>query len=124
MPAKILVIDDDTLIRRMLCGQLEKLGYTVIEAATGQTGLVAFGKEKPALVITDVMMPDKNGLQAITEIRKMAPATKIIAMSSSNGTGQSEGDLLDLASDLGAAITLLKPFSATDIEAALKKLGV
>lgn len=118
------MIDDDTLIRRMLCGQLEKMGYQVFEAATGQTGLLAFNKEKPAVVITDVMMPDKNGLQAITEIRKLDPATKIIAMSSSNGAGTSEGDLLDLAADLGAALTLAKPFSAADIEAALKQLGV
>lgn len=122
MPAKILVIDDDTLIRRMLSGQLEKLGYTVIEAATGQTGLAAFAKEKPAVVITDVMMPDKNGLQAIAEIRKLEPATRIIAMS--GGGGSPNGNLLDLASDLGAEMTLAKPFSAADIEAALKQLGV
>lgn len=116
---KVLVIDDDTLVRRTLCAALTKLGYAVTEAPTGQTGVAEFRKEHPEIVITDVMMPDKNGLETISEIRALNPATKIIAMSADSGQGT---DLLELAKDVGAAATLSKPFDVQMVQQTMDKV--
>ncbi len=117
---KILVIDDDTLVRRTLCAALTKLGYAVTEAPTGQMGMAEFRKDAPDVVITDVMMPDKNGLETISEIRTLNPTVKIIAMS---GGGDRQGqDLLELAKDVGAVATLSKPFDLETIQETLDKV--
>lgn len=115
---KILVIDDDTLIRRVLCAALKKMGYATLEAPTGEAGLVEFKRSKPFAVITDVLMPDKNGLQTINELRALDPQVKIIAMSG-GGSGQDGQDFLEMAQELGAAATLSKPFEAEDVQKAL-----
>lgn len=118
-PCKVLVIDDDTLVRRTLRMTLTDLGYAVIEAPTGQTGLQEFRKERPDIVITDVMMPDKNGLETITELRAIDPHLRIVAMSSNNASG----DLLDLASDVGAAQTLEKPFTSESVRQVMAEIS-
>lgn len=118
---KILVIDDDTLVRRTLCMTLAKMGYAVVEAPTGQMGIVEFKKENPDIVITDVMMPDKNGLETISELRALNPAVRIVAMSG-NGPPGAGGDLLDLALDVGAVATLNKPFTIDAIRDVLDNL--
>lgn len=118
---KILVIDDDTLVRRTLCMTLAKMGYAVVEAPTGQMGIVEFKKENPDIVITDVMMPDKNGLETISELRAINPAVRIVAMSG-NGPPGSGTDLLDLALDVGAVATLNKPFTIEAIRDVLDNL--
>lgn len=117
---KVLVIDDDTIIRRALCAGLAKLGYPTAEAPTAEAGMAEFRKEQPAIVITDVVMPEKNGLQLITEIRAINPKVKIIAISG-GGKGP-QGEFLDYAAELGAAATLAKPFELADIKAVLEKV--
>lgn len=117
---KVLVIDDDTIVRRALCAGLAKLGYPTAEAPTAEAGLAEFKKEKPEIVITDVVMPEKNGLQLITEIRALNPKVKIIAMS--GGGKANNGEFFDFATELGAAATLAKPFELEDVKAVLEKV--
>ena len=106
--ARILVIDDEDRIRRMLRAALEMEGHEVVEATQGDVAL-RLQRAKPAeLVITDIMMPHKDGLQVIMALRREAPGLKVIAMS---GGGRYElMDALDMAKPLGAFATLRKPF--------------
>ena len=106
--ARILVIDDEDRIRRMLRAALEMEGHEVVEATQGDEAL-RLQRAKPAeLVITDIMMPHKDGLQVIMALRREAPGLKVIAMS---GGGRYElMDALDMAKPLGAFATLRKPF--------------
>lgn len=113
----ILVIDDDTMVRRMLCQALQKMSYNTVEAPTGRSGIQEFQKYSPDIVITDIVMPDENGFETILKIRCMKPGVKIIAMSS--GGAQGKGDFLETAQELGAHATIKKPFTVADIETAL-----
>jgi len=113
----VLVIEDDTMIRRMLCAALQKMNFRTLEAPTGSSGLQAFKKNNPDLVITDLIMPDENGLQAILKIRAAKPDVKIIAIS--GGARRGAEDMLETALDLGARATIKKPFTVTDIERAI-----
>lgn len=104
---KVLVIEDDTLTRITLCRMLQKMDCQTIEACNGMMGLVQFRREKPDVVFTDMMMPDKEGFATIREIREINPAARIVAMSSS--------DCLQMASEVGAQKTLQKPYSPADV---------
>src|ERR1700733_14793564 len=81
--AKILIIDDDAQIRRMLERALTGVGYEVVEAKDGDDGLKAFAKHRPELVVTDIVMPDREGLETIRELRRLAPHLPVIAISGS-----------------------------------------
>src|SRR5688572_30578375 len=83
---KILIIDDDDVIRITMQNILKKNGYEVILAQNGNVGLELFKKEKPDIVITDMLMPDKEGLQTISEIRAVKADAKIIAISGGGST--------------------------------------
>ena len=76
---KILIIDDEPYILLMLKKMLEKAGYEVDLAANGQQGMELFEKDQADLVITDIIMPDKEGLEIILEMKKQRPDLKIIA---------------------------------------------
>lgn len=116
----ILLIDDDELFRKMLRATLEDLGHTVTEARDGKEGL-ALHKSKPAdLVITDLIMPEKEGLETISELRRLQPGLKIIAMS--GGGRISVEDYLPIAKWLGAARVLTKPFAREAMIAATAEL--
>lgn len=108
--ALILVIDDAETMRRLVRRMLERAKHRVIEAEDGEVGLVMFEDRAPALVITDLIMPRKEGIETIQQIRRSAPNTKIIAMS---GIAESRATMyLGAARKLGADATLVKPFSA------------
>ena len=77
----ILVIDDSNTIRAYLRLILEAKGYTVIEASNGKQGYALFKKESPSIVITDMLMPEMDGLEIIQRLKIESPKTKIIAMS-------------------------------------------
>lgn len=104
----ILIIDDNPTIRAVVRGNLEQAGFEVIEAPDGRVGVGLFRARKPDLVITDIFMPEKEGLETVRELLRHDPAVRIIAMSSGDGM---LGDYLESAKAFGAAATLKKPFS-------------
>jgi len=79
--AKILVADDNDQIRNMLVVVLEEAGYEVFTASNGIDAEKLFRERKPDLVITDIVMPDQEGVKTILDIRRLDPAARIIAMS-------------------------------------------
>ena len=115
--ALILVIDDEQMLRRTLRALLERAGHTVVEAEDGDQGLAQFDVQMPDLVLTDIIMPNREGVETIGELRRRAPKTPIIAMS---GGGSRGGDLfLTLAEQLGASATLTKPIRQAELIAAV-----
>lgn len=112
--SRILVVDDEPLVREFIRRALESAGHSVSEA---QNGSVATGLAKLMpfdLVITDMIMPQKEGLETVREIRDTKPEARILAIS-----GQSN---LDLAKELGADGVLAKPFRKPDLLAAVDAL--
>jgi len=81
MPACILVIEDDVQVRALLKKLLESEGYTVLEAENGNIGIRLYHENSVDVVITDLIMPEKEGIETIRELRKIAPQIKIIAIS-------------------------------------------
>ncbi len=115
---RILIIDDEQQIRSMLRLMLERDGYEVVEAPDGIEGIKAY-RQKPAdLVITDLIMPNKDGIGMIIELQKEFPDVKIIAMSG-GGLNKPEGYLKG-AKKLGAACTLTKPIDREKMLRAVK----
>jgi CheY-like chemotaxis protein len=110
---KILVIDDNPAFRHSLAGALGKGGYEVVTADDGEHGLATFRTEHPDLVICDLVMPRKNGVDTIRQIRRESPAVKIIAMSGSAMMMNVDG--LATALDSGASDVIVKPFDAEDL---------
>ena len=120
--ARILLIEDDPTVRAVLRMSLSGIGHTVIEARNGKEGLGLFRQARADLVITDILMPDKDGLEVIRELRKkQVPPVKVIAISG-GGVSQNAADALRMAKFLGAAKTLTKPFSNEVLIAAINEL--
>ena len=116
--ARILIIDDESQIRSMLRIMLERVGYEVIEAADGMEGIRQYRDNPADLIITDLIMPNKDGIGMIIELKKEFPAVKIIAMSG-GGVNRPEG-YLDGAKKLGATRTLTKPIDRDEMLSAVK----
>ncbi len=114
----IMVIDDDGAVRTMLRRTLESAGYTVVEAAGGRAALAAVKSAPVDLVISDILMPDMEGIETIRALRRIDPDMKIIAMS---GGGQVESDVyLEAAMAFGVARVLSKPFANEELFAAVE----
>lgn len=109
---RILVIDDDVMVRETITHILETRGYEVIGAEDGDVGLDKFRTAAPDLVITDIIMPNKEGIQTIIAIRNEQPDAKIIAISGGGRIGSA--DFLKIALLLGAADVISKPFDPDD----------
>jgi DNA-binding NtrC family response regulator len=106
---RILVVDDDPGIRRALFILLTREGYQVTQAQDGVEALRVWRDKGGDLVITDLHMPEKNGIETIVELLSHSPGMRIIAMS---GGGQTKRlDLLGNATMLGAVLTIEKPFT-------------
>lgn len=101
----VLIVDDDEDVRFQLRSHLERSGYQVWEAANGHQALQQLSSQPVKLVITDLFMPEKDGLELISELRKRRPDIKILALS-----GAESATFLKLASTLGADVVLPKPF--------------
>jgi two-component system, chemotaxis family, chemotaxis protein CheY len=110
----VLVIDDDAPLRRMVRRILTEASHEVAEAEDGEAGLALLRKEQPALVLTDLVMPKKEGIETIREIRRTSPETRVIAMSGSD-FGPSATLYLHAAEKLGADAVLAKPFRADEL---------
>jgi DNA-binding NtrC family response regulator len=109
-PPCVLVVDDHEEIRELLREILEDDGYTVVEAGDGRGALAALRVSRIDLVLTDLVMPELEGLGTIREILRLAPGIPVVAMSGAAG-----GTYLQAARLMGACETLRKPFSATAI---------
>ena len=103
--ADILIIDDDRQMRRLLTRILTGAGHTVREAENGRDGIAEFQRQRAALVISDIVMPDVEGIETILTLRGEEPEIPIIAIS-----GGSDPVYLRAAGKLGATATLEKPF--------------
>ena len=117
--ARILVIEDQDLLRSLLRDTLELAGHTVIEARNGAEGLDRFRTSGADLVITDIVMPKKGGLDVVRALREQVPPVPIIAIS---GAGNSADDYLKLAGRMGAVKVLLKPFTPAALIAVVEEL--
>jgi DNA-binding response OmpR family regulator len=107
------VVDDSADIRGMLQAQLEMEGFDVATAPDGARALALLGRQRTDLIITDLFMPDKDGIETILEIRAKYPAVQIVAMS---GWDSRQGsDYLKVAREIGAVRTVKKPFELTDM---------
>jgi len=115
--ARILLVDDEAMLRRTLRAMLERAGHAVIEAEDGAQALRIFARESPDLVITDIVMPNVEGVETIQELRRRDPDLPIIAMS---GGGSKGGALfLTIAKEIGATRTLAKPIRQAELMEAL-----
>lgn len=104
----------------MLRQMLEFEGYTVVDACDGSKAIELYRTIRPDLVITDLIMPDKEGIEMIVELRKNFPGLKVIAIS---GGGRTKPEsYLNVASVLGAQRTFAKPFRRSEMLAAIKEL--
>jgi CheY-like chemotaxis protein len=110
---KVLLVDDDQDFRLMLKKLLERNGYEVIDAANGIEALERFRQHQPKVVITDIIMPDMDGIETIIEIRKKYPGTKLIAISGGGRIGPT--NYLNAARALGASKVLTKPFDNEEL---------
>ena len=108
----ILVIDDNEYMRNMMCDLLHRSGYQTLSAADGVEGLKLYHANKPDLVITDIIMPEKEGLEVIMELARIQPKPKIIAVS--GGGIMSPATYLNLARGFGADRIVEKPFRPTE----------
>jgi YesN/AraC family two-component response regulator len=116
----ILIIDDETQIRVMLRKLLESRGYTVSDAPNGKEGVKCYRDNPADLIITDIIMPEKEGLETIMELKKLYSDIKIIAMS---GGGKNNPDeYLNLAKLLGAKQIFHKPIENQKLLDAIEKL--
>lgn len=106
--ARILLIDDDRLVRQSIRLALADSGHQLDEAENGADGLDRAAAAPPDLVITDLIMPEREGIETILALRRLAPDLPIIAISGGGRIGP--GDLLAAAKRLGATTTLRKPF--------------
>lgn len=106
--ARILVIDDDDQFRSMMRRLLEREGYEILEALDGENGVKTFTYKGADLIITDIVMPKKEGLETIREIRHRNPDVKIIAVSGGGRIGPET--YLDMAEKFGANKIFSKPF--------------
>ena len=106
--ARILIIDDEDELRSMLRQMLEQAGYEVTEAVNGAEGIQLYEQDTHDLIITDIIMPEKEGVETIIALRRADPDLPIIAIS---GGGRLEAtDFLTMTKKLGARRTLSKPF--------------
>lgn len=118
---RILVIDDEDQVRSMLRMTLEDAGYEVEEAPDGEIGLGIFRKKPTDLIITDILMPEKEGIETILELRRDFPDTKIIAISG-GGRFKSPNTFLTMAEHFGADRSFVKPIAHKELLAAVKEL--
>ena len=103
----ILLVDDDPAVRDSVAMVLLDAGFTVEQAENGMDAMRRLERQVPDLVITDILMPQKEGIECIREIRSLAPEVPVIAIS---GGGGGQADYLRMAGLLGAAAVMAKPF--------------
>lgn len=116
-PATVLVVDDEAGVRELIRHLLEPAGYEVLQASHGGMALEVLSGRQVDLMITDLVMPEQEGLETIQAVRKQYPATKIVAISGAFG-----GDFLHAAKKLGANAALNKPIRPDELLETVERL--
>jgi DNA-binding NtrC family response regulator len=116
----VLIIEDDEFVKNMLRQTFKQAGYEVATASNGRIGIQLYQSEPFDIVITDLIMPDMEGIETITHLRKCNPGVKVIAIS--GGGRNRPDDYLHLASKLGAAKTFAKPVDRNELLEAVRQL--
>jgi DNA-binding response OmpR family regulator len=119
-PPTVLVVEDDPVVMQTCVILLEDHGFRVVTAINGVDGLKQFRTHKPQLVLTDIVMPEKEGVGLIMELRREDKDVKIIAMSGSGRMGNT--DYVTIAAALGANVGLYKPFDDLELIGAVRTL--
>lgn len=120
MSLSILVVDDSKTILRAVETTLSEAGYAVIAAANGSEGVRLWEEAQPELVITDIMMPERDGIETMMEIRRRRPHAKILAMTGFRHSGSV--DFGEMLLRLGADDVLIKPFGPEVLLAKVDRL--
>ena len=118
--ARILIIEDEPQLRHMVEQLLTRAGHEVHSACDGRSGMDLYHEQLPDLVITDILMPEVDGLEIIRSLRREFPQVKIIAMSGGGETGKLQ--YLPEAREFGADIALSKPFDPAVLTAEVERL--
>jgi CheY-like chemotaxis protein len=116
----VLIVEDDKELREMLKISLLRRNFTVLEAENGKEAITHFKPSLTDLVVTDLIMPEEDGLKVIIKLRELKPSIKIIAISGGGKVGP--GSYLNLAKALGADAIYSKPFSINDLTAKIEQL--
>lgn len=111
--SRILLVDDDDLVQIAICDVLETAGHSVVVARDGNGALDELKKCEPEILVTDIIMPDKDGIELIVAVKKYFPDVKIIAISGGGRVNKTE--LLNVAEELGADHCLRKPISPNQL---------
>lgn len=117
--ARILVVDDNASVRRSLAALLTRTGHEVIQAANGSEASRVWREVELDLVILDLFMPEKDGIETMVELRAFVPGIPIIVMS--GGAFDSQMDMVNAAELLGASLTIQKPFTLEEMLEAVRK---
>jgi DNA-binding response OmpR family regulator len=116
----VLLIEDDRAVLHSLAALLEAEGFNVLTADDGIVGMRVFHQHRPDIVVTDIIMPNQEGIETIVQMRRSRPDMKIIAMSGGGRIGNM--DFLSIAQGLGANATLAKPFDPDELTAVVHDL--
>src|ERR1035437_7979090 len=116
----VLIVEDEKDLREMIKVSLVRKKYTVIEAENGREAIMHFKPLITDLIVTDLIMPDEDGLKVIIKLKELKPSIKIIAISGGGKVGP--GSYLNLAKALGADAIFSKPFSINDLIAKIEQL--
>ena len=116
----ILIVEDEKELREMLKISLIRRNFSVLEAVNGKEAIIHFKPSLTDLVVTDLIMPDEDGLKVIIKLKELKPSLKIIAISGGGKAGP--GSYLNLAKALGADATYSKPFPVSDLIAKIEQL--
>jgi len=114
--AKILVVDDESLVRTMLCDSLEAMGYTAVAAPSGEEALRLVKIERPACILLDIMMPDLDGYDTCAALKAESTTASIPVLLVSATT---DARVADQAKQVGAAAVLRKPVSMEELRRAV-----
>lgn len=119
---RILLVDDDVMFREMLNRSLTQAGYEIAQAGDGLEAMAILRKDEFDIVVTDMLMPDKEGYETIVDIKRMYPNMKIIAMSGGNRNPNAWQTLVN-AKKVGADQILVKPFHLADLKNSIQQLA-
>ena len=123
MPSTILVVDDDKDIGEIICGYLSEVGYEMFFEPSGKNAIELLTKQKFDLVITDVLMPEINGIELTEHIFNNYPETKVLACSGGGTSGKLvAGMALDQALEEGANNAIMKPFTEEELKTKVANL--